>query len=366
EVLNIIVIPISTLNKNSEPIGSNDISAQLDITQALRVICKRIGVLNLELKKKVVARLARENRAQLSSEVSRAGDRSQQLRVIAKNSHNTYRRQSILGQDLTQTRFKRASKILLDKVLVSGNIAFVRLARQVILERAYIVGVANEDSWAIVFKIVLADISDPMLELLGEKLQLYMQQPGFGQQVLNQLMFYKISLEILYLFHLSQARLAPSFYKIVDNNYNTLAQMLVIEPSQETSYGGKLLEEHDLTFLDDIEMVKEMGPFVFKEFNMLGGQSEPKTLLFYREEVLFKKGVESGSAPEISLYVYEHQDAKVVGLCCGGDMVSVQDIAFWLESGPLSIFKVAHLTREALLKIREKVIEKDLAGCGWV
>ncbi|CAG8745533.1 36030_t:CDS:1 [Racocetra persica] len=74
---------MSTSNKDSEPIRANDVLAQLNMTQAslesnleclllekLRVVCKGIDVSDLGLKKEVVAKLARESRAGLCSEVS--------------------------------------------------------------------------------------------------------------------------------------------------------------------------------------------------------------------------------------------------------------------------------------------------------
>ncbi|CAG8472730.1 9625_t:CDS:2 [Racocetra fulgida] len=125
-------------NKEVEPSNLERLSLEV-----LRVVCKGMGVSDFEPKKEVMARLARESRAQLG--LLRAGDRPQQLRAAVKNSYNTFGRQSVLGLDLAQTVFKRASKTLLDKALVSVDIAFVHLARQIILERAYVVRVVDED-----------------------------------------------------------------------------------------------------------------------------------------------------------------------------------------------------------------------------
>ncbi|CAG8463756.1 6458_t:CDS:2 [Racocetra persica] len=60
------------------------------------------------------------------------------------------------------------ARLLLDKALLSGDIEYVYLARQVVLERVYVVRVANKDGWSVVFKIASSD-NDPMSDLFGER-----------------------------------------------------------------------------------------------------------------------------------------------------------------------------------------------------
>ncbi|CAG8618282.1 42584_t:CDS:2 [Gigaspora margarita] len=57
--------------------------------------------------------------------------------------------------------------LLLDKALFTGEVEYVQLARQVALERAYVVRVADEDGWNVVAKMASGDLLDPMSELFG-------------------------------------------------------------------------------------------------------------------------------------------------------------------------------------------------------
>lgn len=59
--------------------------------------------------------------------------------------------------------------LLLDKALLSRQVEYVQLARQVALERAYMVRVADEDGWGVAAKMALDDSTDPMLELFSGK-----------------------------------------------------------------------------------------------------------------------------------------------------------------------------------------------------
>ncbi|CAG8669958.1 hypothetical protein C2G38_2167912 [Gigaspora rosea] len=59
--------------------------------------------------------------------------------------------------------------LLLDKVLLTGQVEYVHLARQVALERAYVVRVADEDIWSVAAKMALEDSMDPMSELFSRK-----------------------------------------------------------------------------------------------------------------------------------------------------------------------------------------------------
>ncbi|CAG8668864.1 491_t:CDS:2, partial [Racocetra persica] len=182
-----------TSNKDSEPVGLNNISAQLNTTQAslesnleylsleaLRVVCKGIGILDLGPKKEVVARLARKSRVRLGLKVS-VGDselsekeKSIQLQFLLNRVEGFLEELDVFQRAGDRIWLKPGLKglqvgTLLNKALVSGDIAFVRLARHIILKRIYVVRVADEDVWAVVSKIVSADTSDPISELLGGK-----------------------------------------------------------------------------------------------------------------------------------------------------------------------------------------------------
>ncbi|CAG8578289.1 7421_t:CDS:2, partial [Racocetra fulgida] len=50
--------------------------------------------------------------------------------------------------------------VLLDKALFSGNVEYVQLARQVVLERAYVVRVADKDGWNVAARMILSDLFD--------------------------------------------------------------------------------------------------------------------------------------------------------------------------------------------------------------
>ncbi|CAG8588687.1 10923_t:CDS:2 [Cetraspora pellucida] len=202
---------MSTLNKESDPDGLNDALAQLDTTQAslesnlehlsleaLRVVCKGMGVSELGLKKKVVARLAKESRAWLGPEVAigdpeppvkeksvhlqspkvrtegfldeldifqGVGDGPQQLRTTTNNFHGNFERQPVLGPDLIQNGacFKRASSWTADLD------ALPRSEQAQVQTQAPMFHVGN---------VLLAQFA-PMHP--------YVQQMEFSQQVLNQL-----------------------------------------------------------------------------------------------------------------------------------------------------------------------------------
>ncbi|CAG8612330.1 9838_t:CDS:1, partial [Racocetra fulgida] len=59
--------------------------------------------------------------------------------------------------------------LLLDKALFTGDANYVQLARQVALERAYVVRVADEDGWSVAVKMTSGDMSNPILELFSGK-----------------------------------------------------------------------------------------------------------------------------------------------------------------------------------------------------
>ncbi|CAG8623410.1 16329_t:CDS:2 [Racocetra fulgida] len=171
---------MSISNRESEPVVSNDASAQLDMMQAnlesnlkclsleaLRVVCRRMDVSDVGSNKEVVARLARESKAWMGPEEAigepepskkrknvqpqflgnrdesfseeldafqSASDRPQQLRAVVENSSDPYRRQAMFGLNFAYIG-------TLDKKAPT-----------------YVVRVADED-----------DASDSISELLGSK-----------------------------------------------------------------------------------------------------------------------------------------------------------------------------------------------------
>ncbi|CAG8806242.1 357_t:CDS:2, partial [Gigaspora rosea] len=58
---------------------------------------------------------------------------------------------------------------LLDKALITGEVEFVHLARQVALERPYVVQVADEDGWSVAAKIAMEESMNPMSKLFSGK-----------------------------------------------------------------------------------------------------------------------------------------------------------------------------------------------------
>ncbi|CAG8462054.1 22351_t:CDS:2 [Cetraspora pellucida] len=59
--------------------------------------------------------------------------------------------------------------MLMDKALSMDEINYLLLARQVVLERAYVVRVTNKDDWGVVAKIIFNDSVDSMLQIFEEK-----------------------------------------------------------------------------------------------------------------------------------------------------------------------------------------------------
>ncbi|CAG8623427.1 16330_t:CDS:2, partial [Racocetra fulgida] len=135
---------MSISNRESEPVVSNDASAQLDMMQAN---LERMDVSDVGSNKEVVARLARESKAWMGPEEAidesfseeldafqSASDRPQQLRAVVENSSDPYRRQAMFGLNFAYIG-------TLDKKAPT-----------------YVVRVADED-----------DASDSISELLGSK-----------------------------------------------------------------------------------------------------------------------------------------------------------------------------------------------------
>ncbi|CAG8851689.1 12006_t:CDS:2, partial [Gigaspora margarita] len=78
-----------------------------------------------------------------------------------------------IGDDFPPQMFSSGESpftgLLLDKALLFKQVEYVQLARQVALERADIVRVADEDGWGVAAKMALEDSIDPMSELFSRK-----------------------------------------------------------------------------------------------------------------------------------------------------------------------------------------------------
>ncbi|CAG8742605.1 30622_t:CDS:2, partial [Racocetra persica] len=61
------------------------------------------------------------------------------------------------------------ASLLLDKALYTDDINYVQLARQVVLERVYVVKVADKDGWNVVVRMVSGDMLDLISELFSRK-----------------------------------------------------------------------------------------------------------------------------------------------------------------------------------------------------
>ncbi|CAG8725356.1 30008_t:CDS:2, partial [Gigaspora margarita] len=59
--------------------------------------------------------------------------------------------------------------LLLDKALLTSEVEYVHLSRQVALERAYIVRMVDEVRWCVAAKMLLENSMDPMSESFGGK-----------------------------------------------------------------------------------------------------------------------------------------------------------------------------------------------------
>ena len=226
---------MTTASKETEPAVSVDTLPQLDTAQtgleaslerlsmeALRFLCKSLGVSELGQKKDIVARLVKDGRARMGSEMpvfdsetsgkaknvhfseirdesfseepdacQWSGDRPQQARMGVESLYDPYGRQVPMGlnsvhsgardtralgwgtdlglfplDDLERRNIWEKRELskqrnqweynewckagaLMDKALASGDLSYLRLARQVALERAYVVRVADEDGWEV-------------------------------------------------------------------------------------------------------------------------------------------------------------------------------------------------------------------------
>ncbi|CAG8541558.1 5990_t:CDS:2 [Racocetra fulgida] len=111
---------------------SLETSLQWLSVETLRFICQGIGLSELGQKQEITFRLVKKCRTQigLKDPANKSVD----------NAAEAYSKLAALGQS-----FMPSYEALVDKALVSGNMEYVCLARQVILERAYVVRVADKD-----------------------------------------------------------------------------------------------------------------------------------------------------------------------------------------------------------------------------
>ncbi|CAG8819294.1 1029_t:CDS:2, partial [Racocetra persica] len=168
---------MSAVNKEPESTMSND-SVTSDITQtslksnlnrlsveALRFVCRGMGLSEMGQKQKIVSRLLKESRNRLGPEESVedagvTGDRAQRP-VMGENSLGAYGKQGLMGQDFSPNDIERRSVwtkreltkqrnqceynewcragVLMDKALALGDINYIRMARQVAMEKAYVI-----------------------------------------------------------------------------------------------------------------------------------------------------------------------------------------------------------------------------------
>ncbi|CAG8740425.1 41168_t:CDS:2 [Gigaspora margarita] len=59
--------------------------------------------------------------------------------------------------------------LLLDKALLSGEVEYMHLAKQIALERAYMVRVADKNGWGVAAKMAASNIMNPISEFFGTK-----------------------------------------------------------------------------------------------------------------------------------------------------------------------------------------------------
>ncbi|CAG8787218.1 18227_t:CDS:2, partial [Racocetra persica] len=244
---------------------------------------------------------------------------------------------------------------LLDKALLTGDIAYVHLARQVVMERAYMVRVADEDGWEVASKMATTDLSDPMSEILGSKrerarlatqhflkpinqtispvqtpifqmggvsmtqftqMQPYVYQPGFYQQFSNQPAPQQGFSPNAALPSLGQQRsYSPSPYWPKKGDKNKWSKgkevvcylcegkehfanecssrkHLVCDREDSRSDKNKIFEENNKTVSGGVKVVKGGNSFVFEKFNVFSDQFKPEALSFYTGgDALVEKGV---------------------------------------------------------------------------
>ncbi|CAG8621552.1 14565_t:CDS:2 [Cetraspora pellucida] len=118
-----------------------------------------MGISDVGLKQDLVSRLVKEykRREELSNGGHLAGGGS---------SNDKLEEESWEAKGSEFNEWCKAG-LLMDKALNTGDVDYLFLARQVALERAYVIRVADEDSWSMAAKMVANNTIDPMSQLFG-------------------------------------------------------------------------------------------------------------------------------------------------------------------------------------------------------
>ncbi|CAG8479065.1 30112_t:CDS:2 [Racocetra persica] len=143
---------MSAINKEPESTTLND-SVTPDLTQIS--LESNLNRLSVEALKFVCCGMGLSETGQKQEIVS--SDRAQ-CPVLEENSLDAYSKQDAVDQDFSP-----------NKALASGDMSYIRIARQIAMERAYIVRVTDENSWELAAKMVNVDRLDLMTELFKSK-----------------------------------------------------------------------------------------------------------------------------------------------------------------------------------------------------
>ncbi|CAG8629063.1 10448_t:CDS:2, partial [Scutellospora calospora] len=188
-----------------------------------------------------------------------------------------------------------------------GDLSFVHLARQVALERAYVIRVANENSWDVALKIAIDDTLDPISELLRSKrestrLALVLQgssvQAAKSVRKIHVALFANFSTKLTIC--VAAVALESRNWCIITSTvseYHVVSQWLKrFDKSkgfkESESRGSKVLGESCKTVTIGIEIAEERNSFVSKELNLTNGQTRSEALSIYaRGRKLAREGV---------------------------------------------------------------------------
>ncbi|CAG8778089.1 19934_t:CDS:2, partial [Racocetra fulgida] len=145
---------------------------------------------------------------------------------------------------------------LMNKALAFCDINYVYLAKQVILKRAYVIRVADEDSWEVVSKIAIMDGSDLMTKLLES---------------------FKSSEVICFVCeekrHYANEYSSKRHIGLLFQGGNTQPKMR----------DGGILEKGNIAILSSSEMVRKKDSFVFEKSYIAGKSTGSKALSFYKK-----------------------------------------------------------------------------------
>ncbi|CAG8646482.1 9380_t:CDS:2, partial [Racocetra fulgida] len=101
---------------------------------------------------------------------SLAGGLTTSMSFELEDSRNMWHKRE-LSKRRNQWEYNELCRVgaFLDKALISGDWEYICLARQAVMERAYVVRVADEDGWQVASKMESTDSSDPITEIFGIK-----------------------------------------------------------------------------------------------------------------------------------------------------------------------------------------------------